>query len=154
MEKNYWTRSRATRRGFLRGIGIVAGALTLAPAIAACSSRGAKQSGGSAATVEATSKPVKGGTLISSTPTDISNLDYAFGGDLSGNAVIANCVEPLLKVDTQGRPIALLATSWENPDDHTYLFKLRPGVKFQDGTDFNAYAVEYSLIRIRTDKAS
>jgi len=54
----------------------------------------------------------------------------------------------------QGLPTGLLATSWENPDDRAYVFKLRSGVTFQDGTDFNADAVEYSMGRIRSNKTS
>jgi peptide/nickel transport system substrate-binding protein len=41
-----------------------------------------------------------------------------------------------------------LATSWEqSPDRKTWIFHLRHGVKFQDGTDFNADAVIWNLDR-------
>jgi len=144
-------RYQPTRRRFLRGMCMAAGALALAPAIAACrtsAKRGNPPGTGSAG------RPVKGGTLTSSLVSDVSNLDHAFSTDSQSKVAIANCVEPLLTVDTQGQPTGLLAMSWENPDDHTYVLKLRPGVTFQDGTDFNADAVEYSLGRIRSNKAS
>jgi len=42
-----------------------------------------------------------------------------------------------------------LAESWEvSPDGLTYTFKLREGVKFHDGTDFNAAAAEFNFRRI------
>ncbi|MDR4948085.1 ABC transporter substrate-binding protein [Neobacillus cucumis] len=42
-----------------------------------------------------------------------------------------------------------LAESWEiSPDGLEYTFHLRKGVKFQDGTDFNAAAVEFNFRRV------
>jgi len=154
MEERYWIRSQPTRRRFLRGIGLAAGVLTLAPAIAACGGGAMRSNSGHAAGNQSAAQPVRGGTLTSSLNSDPSSLDYAVGFDFPSKAIIANCVEPLLTVDTQGQPAGLLATAWENPDDHTYVFKLRPGVTFQDGTDFNADAVDYSMGRIRANKAS
>ena len=42
-----------------------------------------------------------------------------------------------------------LAESWElSPDKKSYTFHLRKGVKFHDGTDFNAQAVKYNFDRV------
>src|SRR6056297_1007362 len=41
-----------------------------------------------------------------------------------------------------------LATSWEPIDDDTWEFKLRQGVKFHDGSDFDAEDVKASIERI------
>ena len=42
-----------------------------------------------------------------------------------------------------------LAESWEISEDQlTYTFKLRQGVKFHDGSDFNAQVVEFNIRRI------
>lgn len=44
-------------------------------------------------------------------------------------------------------PVPGLATSWESPDPKTLVLTLREGVKFHDGTDFNAEAVKFNLER-------
>ena len=41
-----------------------------------------------------------------------------------------------------------LAESYERPDDTTYIFKLRRGVKFHNGQDFTAEDVTYTFQRI------
>jgi peptide/nickel transport system substrate-binding protein len=41
-----------------------------------------------------------------------------------------------------------LAESWENPDDKTWLFHLRQGVKFHNGEEVDAEDVKFSLERL------
>ena len=48
-----------------------------------------------------------------------------------------------------GRPVPGLALSWQSsPDYKEWTFKLRPGVKFHDGTPFNAEAVKFNFDRM------
>jgi len=80
----------------------------------------------------------------------VTDIDpaYSFSGEI---IAMANIYETLL-VYTGGTPEVrpALATSYDvSPDGLTWTFKLREGVKFHDGTPFNATAVKYSFDRIR-----
>jgi len=56
--------------------------------------------------------------------------------------------EGLTTLDATGAPIPLLATSWTMaPDAKSYIFRLRRGVRFHDGTQFDARIVAFSLMR-------
>ena len=62
--------------------------------------------------------------------------------------VLYNIFETLTKVNGDGSVSPLLAESWSiSPDARTYTFKLRRGVKFQNGEPFNAASVRYSFER-------
>ena len=59
-----------------------------------------------------------------------------------------NVYETLTKVKEDGTAAPLLAESWTiSPDVKTYTFKLRKGVKFQNGEPLNAEAVKFSFER-------
>lgn len=62
----------------------------------------------------------------------------------------ANIFEGLTRIDETGTVQPALAKSWTISDDGlTYTFELQTGVKFHDGTDFNADDVVFSLDRAR-----
>ncbi|HMA08824.1 MAG TPA: ABC transporter substrate-binding protein, partial [Ramlibacter sp.] len=66
-----------------------------------------------------------------------------------------NILETLTKVNSDGKVTPLLAESWEiSPDLKTYTFKLRKGVKFQNGEPFNAESVRFSFQRAGGDKST
>ena len=55
---------------------------------------------------------------------------------------IAKVWEPLIGTDDDGHIRGCLAESWESSEDCTrWRFKLRQGIRFQDGEPFNAAAV-------------
>ena len=66
-----------------------------------------------------------------------------------------NIFETLTKINPDGSVSPLLAESWEvSPDLKTYTFKLRKGVKFQNGEPFNAAAVKFSYDRAGGEKST
>ena len=66
-----------------------------------------------------------------------------------------NVFETLTKINSDGSVSPLLAESWDvSPDLKTYTFRLRKGVKFQNGEPFNAEAVKFSFDRAASDKST
>ncbi len=66
-----------------------------------------------------------------------------------------NVFETLTKINSDGTVSPLLAESWEvSPDLKTYTFKLRKGVKFQNGEPFNARTVKFSFERAAAEKST
>lgn len=80
---------------------------------------------------------------------DPRGLDPALVDDGESSKVISNIYEGLLKYAPDSTEVEpSLAESWTISDDGlSYTFKLRQGVKFHDGTDFNADAVKFNIDR-------
>jgi peptide/nickel transport system substrate-binding protein len=55
--------------------------------------------------------------------------------------------DQLVVRDASFKIVPWLATSWENPNDTTWVFHLRQGVKFHNGEAFNANTVKWSFER-------
>ena len=77
------------------------------------------------------------------------HLDPTAGAAAAIDEVVyTNVFEGLTKIGPTGEVLPGLAESWEiSPDGKTYTFKLHTGVKFHDGTEFNADDVKFSLER-------
>jgi len=85
-----------------------------------------------------------GGTLTVGLGAQPSTLNPYGGISGMSGQVLKQSVETLVQLDKETlKPKPLLATGWEIPDEQTYVFTLREGVKFHDGTDFNADAVKF-----------
>ena len=137
-----------------------ASALTLA----ACSG-----GSGSGSTTAATTTASQGsGTTTAAASTqssgdasDLSNtLVYAGEGTDSINPILDThgelttiVFDGLLKLDANGKPVEGLAESYEfDEGSNKYTFKLRSGVKWHDGEEFNADDVVYTYDTIKNDE--
>ncbi len=70
-----------------------------------------------------------------------------------GQVLSQNVTEPLTVINSKtGQPEPKLATKWEQMNPTTWRLTLRKGVKFQDGADFNAKAVAFSIDRMTGGK--
>jgi peptide/nickel transport system substrate-binding protein len=102
---------------------------------------------------EATGK--EGGELIIAVLSDATQLDPHKGTDIpSANVYHGKIFEGLVKQDENMEIQPGLATEWTKIDDLTWEFKLREGVKFHDGTDFNADAVKATIDRVLSDEVA
>ena len=83
------------------------------------------------------------------------HLDPTAGAAAAIDEVVyANIFEGLTRIDENGAVKPALAESWTiSEDGKTYTFKLHEGVKFHDGTDFNADDVVFTLDRARGEKS-
>ena len=78
----------------------------------------------------------------------LENLDTTISG--LRFTVVANAYDPLVRYSAQDRVFEpKLATSWEQIDDKTIRFSLRPNVKFQSGAAFAADDVKFHIDRIK-----
>lgn len=78
-----------------------------------------------------------------------NSLDPAQSTYVPGTVVLKNVVETLLELDQENQAHPRLATKWEvTTDGLSWTWSLRYGIKFQDGTPFNADAVKFSFDRI------
>ena len=91
--------------------------------------------------------PVQAQTLRWSSSGDPLTMDPHSQNELMTNIMNAQVYERLLSRDRQLNLTPALATSWQQVSPTLWRFKLRTGVKFHDGTPFNADDVVFSIKR-------
>ncbi|MFB0515148.1 MAG: ABC transporter substrate-binding protein [Candidatus Neomarinimicrobiota bacterium] len=90
-----------------------------------------------------------GGTLMMRTPQDNDNYDPHTNDLMVFRQTIRLAIyDTLVRYDENLEMEPMLAESWENPDDTTYIFHLREGVSWHDGEPFNAADVVHSFERV------
>lgn len=87
-----------------------------------------------AQTAGAASRPRYGGTLRVELRAALAALDPTEPGDAAGR-LMPLVFDRLVQIDGHGRPRPALAVSWtHDPDHRKWRFRLRPGVRFHDGS--------------------
>src|SRR2546428_9099869 len=131
-----------TRRQLLVRTLYAAGGL----ALAACAP---SSSGVSTTAPSATVAGLKrGGKMTIGNSTAPTSLDNLYSYAVSQRGIMRAIHDPLVDYDPNtGKVTPMLAESWETPDPKTYILHLRKGVRFHDGTDFDAEAVKYHFDR-------
>ncbi|HWI30048.1 MAG TPA: ABC transporter substrate-binding protein [Microbacterium sp.] len=147
MSQHHSRRSR-TRRSALASTGI---ALSAAFVLTSCA--GAPDSGESVAPAEfeiTADSPDPTGPIDSFTwslPNEPGSLDFAYTNDYAPSTVLANVCDSLFRWDNDLSVSPGLAESYTQVDDTTYVYKLRPDVKFHDGTVMTSADVVASFTR-------
>lgn len=82
---------------------------------------------------------------------DPDALDPATSGTYMARFIFSAMCDKLVDISPDLKVVPQLATSWEwSADSKTLTFKLREGVKFHDGTPFDAEAVKFDIERYKT----
>ncbi|HZP94712.1 MAG TPA: ABC transporter substrate-binding protein [Candidatus Limnocylindria bacterium] len=130
--------------------------VTLAVLAGACapSTSGSSSSGG-AATASAAAKANYGGTVTFGLENDVSNLDPMLSGLFVDRNIHYAMYDSLVRVDPKGNIIPWLAEKWTTSSDgKTVTFTLRQGVKYHDGSVFDAESVKWNIERYMNTKGS
>jgi peptide/nickel transport system substrate-binding protein len=135
-----------SRRVFLAGAAAGIGAMSLA----ACAGGG---TGSSTAGATAPGKPVRGGVLKAAIPEEPFPYAYDMArvGSSTGTERVAYLAyNGLTNVDQDNKIVGELAESIETPTPTRYVFNLRKGVTFHDGTKFDAAAAKANFDRVQS----
>ncbi len=134
-----------TRRQFLRdGARAIAvaglGPGVLSALLSGCGRRPASQSGLRPELVR--------GALPVGLDADVQTLDPAMHRSRTVEAVVRNICDGLVARDAEMRYVPQLAESWQVEGDTRWVFALREGVTFHDGSPFTADDVKFTIDRI------
>lgn len=86
------------------------------------------------------------GPLVIGFEADATTLMANHDVNYTTDTLVRNIYDPLIdRAGESGEFVPVLAEEWENVDETTWRLKLKEGVKFHNGADFNANSVKYSI---------
>lgn len=106
--------------------------------------------GSSGGTTSQSSTPQKGGTTTIALESELRTLDPLDSSQLVEREVFYNMYDSLFTIDPSLKIQAGLVKSWDVSNPANYKFTLQSGVKYQDGTPFNAQSVKDNITRYKT----
>src|SRR5579864_9059802 len=156
-----------TRRKFLTSllgvgaVGLIAACSGAAQTPAGATSAPAASSGGTPAPAQtgpgqAAGKPAgSGGTVTFALENDVIDFDPMLSRAFVDRNAHYQIYDSLVRVDTSNKIIPWLATKWDlSQDGKQVTFTLRQGVKYHDGSPFDADSVKWNIDRYRTTQGS
>lgn len=90
--------------------------------------------------------------LVVGTDVDAGTLDPRLTRDTTAYRTADLIYSGLVHLTPQLQPVPDLAESWQNPDPKTWIFKLRPGLKFSDGSALTAEDVVFTFTTLLDPK--
>ncbi|HEV8306860.1 MAG TPA: ABC transporter substrate-binding protein [Methylomirabilota bacterium] len=93
-------------------------------------------------------EPKPGGVLRVGLQGDFTTMDPHMSTSAEDRDLYYQLYSPLVGLDANLKIVPELAEAWEQPDPLTYVFRLRKGVKFHDGTDLTAEVVKWNFERM------
>src|SRR5579864_3900644 len=156
-----------TRRKFLTSllgvgaVGLIAACSGAAQTPSGATSAPAASSGGTPAPAQtgpgqAAGKPAgSGGTVTFALENDVIDFDPMLSRAFVDRNAHYQIYDSLVRVDQTGKIIPWLAEKWDlSQDGKKMTFTLRKGVKYHDGSVFDADSVKWNIDRYRTTDAS
>jgi peptide/nickel transport system substrate-binding protein len=151
-----FTRNQFLRRSAAAGLS----ASALAILLDACGSSGSSGTAGGTTSVPSDTIPTIGkyGVMTPAAKGPIGNVSWGVGYEPTSldwmlaygpveNTIVSNVTESLMRLLPDFTYEPSLAESYRTPDPTTYIFKIREGVKFHDGSPLTAADVAFSLNR-------
>ena len=121
--------------------------------LGACSSKTDSGNQANEAATKEEGTPKKGGEATIAYETDVANFDPVKASGGINFPLLLQVYDTLIRFTAELEPEAGLAESWEFTDDNTLVLTLREGVKFHDGTPFNAEAVKFNIDRVNSEES-
>src|SRR5262249_40139796 len=101
-----------------------------------------------ASTISCTSRPAPN-TLVMLIEFSPTNLDPRIGTDAQSEFIDELLFDSLVRKDQHFHLVPGAAESWDIPDPQTYIFHLRPGIRFHDGRPLTSKDVKWTMDTMR-----